>query len=115
MQGLFRIAGGAAKLKKFRALAGAGVMDLLSYDAHEDVHAVAGTLKHYLRELPDPLLTQDLYNEWVAVTRFGKLACVIEFSQLDITLCFTALQIMMIKCVTYGLSLIGYQKKIRPI
>ena len=69
-QGIFRIAGGAAKMKKFRALVGAGVTDLLSYDAQDDIHAVAGTLKQYLRELPDPLLTQELHSEWVACSRY---------------------------------------------
>ncbi|XP_077975752.1 rho GTPase-activating protein 17-like isoform X1 [Styela clava] len=67
-EGLFRIAGGAAKLKKFRALADAGVTHMADYDAQDDIHAVAGTLKQYLRELPDPLLTQALYNDWLAVT-----------------------------------------------
>lgn len=67
-EGLFRIAGGAAKLKKFRALADAGVTEMVVYDAQDDIHAVAGTLKQYLRELPDPLLTQALYSDWLAIT-----------------------------------------------
>lgn len=46
-------------------------MDLQAYDAQEDIHAVAGTLKQYLRELPDPLLTLDLYNDWIAAARFA--------------------------------------------
>ena len=33
----------------------------------EDVHAVAGLLKLYLRELPDPLLTHRFYSTFVAV------------------------------------------------
>lgn len=34
-----------------------------------DVHSIAGLLKLYLRELPEPLLTFELYNEWI------KAAC----------------------------------------
>lgn len=30
-----------------------------------DVHIVAGILKSYLRELPDPLLTIALYDDWI--------------------------------------------------
>ncbi|KAF3853328.1 hypothetical protein F7725_014016, partial [Dissostichus mawsoni] len=29
-----------------------------------DPHAVAGALKGYLRELPEPLMTSELYNDW---------------------------------------------------
>lgn len=29
-----------------------------------------GVLKSYLRELPEPLMTFELYNEWVKVTRW---------------------------------------------
>ncbi|CAK8696079.1 unnamed protein product [Clavelina lepadiformis] len=64
-EGLFRIAGGATKLRKFRALVDGGVLDLAAYDAQDDIHAVAGALKQYLRELPDPLLTHYLYNDFL--------------------------------------------------
>ena len=30
-----------------------------------DVHIIAGILKTYLRELPDPLFSYALYDEWV--------------------------------------------------
>jgi hypothetical protein len=30
-----------------------------------DAHSVAGVLKQYLRELPEPLLTFDLYSDWM--------------------------------------------------
>ena len=31
-----------------------------------DVHCIAGALKQYLRELPEPLMTFALYDEWMA-------------------------------------------------
>lgn len=34
---------------------------------YRDVHVIASTLKSYLRELPEPLLTYKLYNEWMGL------------------------------------------------
>lgn len=34
-----------------------------------DPHAVAGALKSYLRELPEPLMTFDLYDDWLRAAR----------------------------------------------
>lgn len=31
-----------------------------------DAHAVAGLVKLFLREMPEPLLSYDLYDAWVA-------------------------------------------------
>jgi len=33
-----------------------------------DVHTIAGLLKLYLRELPEPLFTYDLYDQWIEAT-----------------------------------------------
>ena len=33
--------------------------------AESDIHAVAGLLKRYFRELPDPLFTDELYVSFV--------------------------------------------------
>lgn len=68
-EGLFRIAGGASKNRKFRAALDACIADVGFALALHDVHIVAGTLKSYLRELPDPLLSHALYDEWIATVR----------------------------------------------
>ena len=34
------------------------------YISEADIHAVAGTLKQYFRELPDPLFTANLYTQF---------------------------------------------------
>ena len=34
-----------------------------------DIHCVAGALKLYLRELPEPLMTYSLYSEWMHAAR----------------------------------------------
>ncbi|XP_072312937.1 rho GTPase-activating protein 44-like isoform X2 [Eucyclogobius newberryi] len=62
-EGLFRVAPSASKLKKLKASLDCGVMDVQEYSS--DPHAIAGALKSYLRELPEPLMTFDLYNDWI--------------------------------------------------
>ncbi|XP_014014564.1 rho GTPase-activating protein 44 isoform X7 [Salmo salar] len=62
-EGLFRVAPSASKLKKLKASLDCGVMDVQEYSI--DPHAIAGALKSYLRELPEPLMTFELYDEWI--------------------------------------------------
>ncbi|KAL6094489.1 arhgap44 [Pungitius sinensis] len=62
-EGLFRIAPSASKLKKLKASLDCGVLDVQEYSA--DPHAIAGALKSYLRELPEPLMTYELYEDWI--------------------------------------------------
>ncbi|XP_062294553.1 rho GTPase-activating protein 17b isoform X1 [Scomber scombrus] len=61
-EGLFRIAAGASKLKKLKAALDCSTSQLEEF--YSDPHAVAGALKSYLRELPEPLMTFSLYDEW---------------------------------------------------
>eukprot|EP00076_Gallus_gallus_P010721 XP_004945316.1 rho GTPase-activating protein 17 isoform X4 [Gallus gallus] len=61
-EGLFRIAAGASKLKKLKAALDCSTSQLDEF--YSDPHAVAGALKSYLRELPEPLMTYALYEEW---------------------------------------------------
>uniref|UniRef100_A0A8C3N8E0 Rho GTPase-activating protein 17 n=1 Tax=Geospiza parvula TaxID=87175 RepID=A0A8C3N8E0_GEOPR len=61
-EGLFRIAAGASKLKKLKAALDCSTSQLDEF--YSDPHAVAGALKSYLRELPEPLMTYSLYEEW---------------------------------------------------
>ncbi|XP_060748738.1 rho GTPase-activating protein 44 isoform X6 [Tachysurus vachellii] len=62
-EGLFRVAPSASKLKKLKASLDCGVLDVQEYSA--DPHAIAGALKSYLRELPEPIMTSQLYDEWI--------------------------------------------------
>nr|XP_033817686.1 rho GTPase-activating protein 44 isoform X3 [Geotrypetes seraphini] len=62
-EGLFRVAPSASKLKKLKAALDCCVVDVQEYTA--DPHAIAGALKSYLRELPQPLMTFELYEEWI--------------------------------------------------
>lgn len=62
-EGLFRIAAGASKLKKLKAALDCSTSQLEEF--YSDPHAVAGALKSYLRELPEPLMTYQMYEEWI--------------------------------------------------
>uniref|UniRef100_F7F205 Rho GTPase-activating protein 17 n=1 Tax=Ornithorhynchus anatinus TaxID=9258 RepID=F7F205_ORNAN len=64
-EGLFRIGAGASKLKKLKAALDCSTSQLDEF--YSDPHAVAGALKSYLRELPEPLMTFNLYEEWTQV------------------------------------------------
>ncbi|KFO36699.1 SH3 domain-binding protein 1 isoform X2 [Fukomys damarensis] len=62
-EGLFRLAAGASVLKRLKQ---AMALDPRSLEGFcSDPHAVAGALKSYLRELPEPLMTFDLYDDWM--------------------------------------------------
>ncbi|UYV79975.1 ARHGAP17 [Cordylochernes scorpioides] len=66
-EGLFRIAGSPSKMKRMKGAMDAGLFHML--DDVRDPHTVAGLLKTYLRQLPEPLLTYELYDEWLAATQ----------------------------------------------
>ncbi|XP_038639282.1 SH3 domain-binding protein 1-like isoform X2 [Scyliorhinus canicula] len=61
-EGLFRLAAAASVLKRLKSALDRGSFDPQEFNS--DSHAVAGALKSYLRELPQPLMTFDLYEEW---------------------------------------------------
>lgn len=54
---------------------------MIAFDT--DIHAVAGLLKRYFRELPDPLFTDELYLNFVQA--LGMCMCR-EARVLDVTL-----------------------------
>ncbi|XP_014063774.1 SH3 domain-binding protein 1 isoform X1 [Salmo salar] len=60
-EGLFRLAAAASVVKRLKSSLDGGVMN---HSEFTDPHAVAGALKSYLRELPEPLMTFELYNDW---------------------------------------------------
>ncbi|RZF45716.1 hypothetical protein LSTR_LSTR005011 [Laodelphax striatellus] len=68
-EGLFRVAGGASKMRRMKLSFDAGCMEIETLMDYRDPHIIAGVLKSYLRELPEPLLTDHLYDEWMAAAR----------------------------------------------
>lgn len=47
----------------------AGCMKLETALEYGDPHVVASALKSYLRELPEPLMTYKLYDDWIAASK----------------------------------------------
>ncbi|XP_023196942.1 SH3 domain-binding protein 1-like [Xiphophorus maculatus] len=63
-EGLFRLAAAASVVKRLKTCLNQGAVDHGEFSM--DPHAVAGALKCYLRELPEPLMTFELYSDWFA-------------------------------------------------
>lgn len=64
IEGLFRISGDAGKIKLLRARIDDGDSDI-KYEEH-GVHEVSGIIKLYFREMPEPLLTFEYYDMFLA-------------------------------------------------
>ena len=74
-EGLLRKTGGTAKTKHLKASLDAGVGTCAYFCTHQaDPHTIASLLKMYLRELPEPLLTYDFFNEWMRAAQVEKPA-----------------------------------------
>ncbi|GAB6032642.1 Rho GTPase-activating protein 44, variant 2 [Chamberlinius hualienensis] len=66
-EGILRIAGSSSKVKKLKNSFDVGLVDMHDYDPP----AVAGAMKQYLRELPEPLMTFELYDDWMEIAKFS--------------------------------------------
>ncbi|XP_020300532.1 rho GTPase-activating protein 44-like isoform X2 [Pseudomyrmex gracilis] len=71
-EGLFRIAGAASKSRRIKLSLDACCLTLGTALEYKDPHVIAGALKSYLRELPEPLLTYKLYPEWMAAAKISN-------------------------------------------
>ena len=67
-EGLFRISGSVSKVKRMRNAFNAGRLEALT-EMKNDAPAVVSTMKSYLRELPEPLLTFRLYPDWIEASK----------------------------------------------
>uniref|UniRef100_A0A3P8WE07 ABR activator of RhoGEF and GTPase n=1 Tax=Cynoglossus semilaevis TaxID=244447 RepID=A0A3P8WE07_CYNSE len=59
--GIYRISGVATDIQALKAAFDINTKDILVMLSDMDINAIAGTLKLYFRELPEPLLTDRLY------------------------------------------------------
>jgi len=70
VEGIFRVSGELAPTKELR--------ELFDYDDEiellddDDPHVIGGALKLYLRETDNPLITRDLYNDFMALAEGPK-------------------------------------------
>lgn len=78
-EGLFRLAAGASVLKRLKQTMASDPCSLQEFCS--DPHAVAGALKSYLRELPEPLMTFDLYDDWLKAASLKESGARLEALQ----------------------------------
>src|SRR3989338_7816016 len=71
--GLYRISGSHSDVMELRERMGSlpVVTEALSQAGADATHNVASLVKMFLRELPNPLLTFELYDEWTADKAFS--------------------------------------------
>ena len=68
-EGLFRISGGASRLQHCKDELDRGVVPDFAH--WNDPHVVAGLLKQYVRELPEPLIPFEQYDDFLALNENG--------------------------------------------
>jgi len=66
VEGIFRLSGRAHRIEELKQAYDRG--EAVDFSKEGDVHVIAGLLKLYFRDLPDPLCTFTLYPEWIAST-----------------------------------------------
>jgi hypothetical protein len=66
-EGIYRKSGSAADIEVRKEKYNRGRVNSVVRDAESDPHAIAGLLKLWLRTLPQPLLTFELFDEFVAL------------------------------------------------
>ncbi|XP_059500095.1 active breakpoint cluster region-related protein-like, partial [Stegostoma tigrinum] len=64
--GIYRVSGIATDVQVLKAAFDSNVKEAVTKLKDNDIHVVAGTLKLYLRELPEPLLTHELIPSFVS-------------------------------------------------
>lgn len=58
-----------SKLRRLRSAIDANLITTPYPSEYQDVHVIASALKSYLRDLPDPLLTFNLYDQFIAAAQ----------------------------------------------
>nr|XP_060632622.1 SH3 domain-binding protein 1 [Anolis sagrei ordinatus] len=76
-EGLFRLAAGASVLRRLKYSLDSG--SSIPEEFYADPHAVAGALKCYLRELPQPLMNSELYDDWLKAASFKEPESRLEY------------------------------------
>ncbi|KAL6712586.1 Rho GTPase-activating protein [Coniothyrium glycines] len=72
VEGIYRIPGTSSHIQQMKALfdSDASQVDFRNPEAFQhDVNSVAGLLKQFFRELPDPLLTHEFYGKYIDAAR----------------------------------------------
>lgn len=69
-EGIYRKSGGAAQMRTIQiSFETNELLDLKDEDTINDICAVTSVLKQYFRELPNPLLPYELYDQFMEAVR----------------------------------------------
>jgi len=72
VEGIYRLSGSATHIQQLKAIFDndASRVDFRNPTAfYHDVNSVAGLLKTFFRDLPDPLITRERYSEFIQAAR----------------------------------------------
>uniref|UniRef100_A0A8B9H422 Rho GTPase activating protein 12a n=1 Tax=Astyanax mexicanus TaxID=7994 RepID=A0A8B9H422_ASTMX len=73
LDGLYRVSGNLAVIQKLRFAVNHDEKINLEDNKWEDIHVTTGALKMFFRELPEPLFTYTLFNDFVsAISEFNQ-------------------------------------------
>lgn len=69
--GIYRLSGTSSRVQKLKARFDTdwSTVDVMANEAIQDINIVAGCLKQWFRELPDPLLTYQLYPAFIEASK----------------------------------------------
>lgn len=72
--GIYRLSGTTSKIQRLKASFDAdwSQVDLFNDEAMQDINIVAGCLKLWFRELPEPLLTHELYSSFIEAAKIDN-------------------------------------------
>jgi len=81
LQGIFRISASGAELDELKKRIDNN--ETVDFNTYKDPHTIACLLKAYIRELPEPILTYELYNEFLLAQAIqDENECIIKFRSL---------------------------------
>ncbi|KAG5519919.1 hypothetical protein PMAC_000196 [Pneumocystis sp. 'macacae'] len=66
--GIYRVPGSVVSVNALKALLNSGEVVDLKEDRWADINIIAGALKLWLRELPEPLMTYKLYSQFISLS-----------------------------------------------
>eukprot|EP00002_Diphylleia_rotans_P023789 TRINITY_DN4682_c0_g1_i2.p1 TRINITY_DN4682_c0_g1~~TRINITY_DN4682_c0_g1_i2.p1 ORF type:complete len:569 (-),score=128.72 TRINITY_DN4682_c0_g1_i2:261-1967(-) len=69
VEGIFRLSGSASEIESYKESFDRGLS--FEFPENADPHAVAGLLKMYFRELPEPVIPFNLYNGFIEAFEIG--------------------------------------------
>lgn len=66
---LWVVIAGASKIRRMKLSLDANCMSLATALEYRDPHVIASVLKSYLRQLPEPLMTHKLHDQWISAAK----------------------------------------------